>query len=41
MPKLKKGDNVYSIKYIFDSSYIRVFSDKSQGKVLYYEIGGI
>jgi hypothetical protein len=40
-PKLKKGDTIYSIKYIFDSSYIRVFSNNSRGKILYYEIGGI
>ncbi len=32
---------LYSIKYILEDSYIRVYSDRENGKIVYFETGGI
>lgn len=35
------GDTAYSIKYIMDTYYIRLYASSSTGKICYFEIGGI
>lgn len=35
------GEPAYSIKYIIDDYYIRIYSDSQDGKIYYYEMGGI
>ena len=35
------GEEVYSIKALFEKSYVRAYSKSADGEIIYYEIGGI
>jgi len=38
--RLYAGQQAYSIKYILEDSYIRIYSQSDNSEVIYYEIGG-
>ncbi len=38
--RLFMGDKAYSVKYILEDLYIRIYSENDNSEVIYYEIGG-